>query len=87
MTENDRVLYTLARAREWLGRPNRSATTWRVGDWNVEIAYVAGEGSLSLWLDGHKPGRRIRTRGRDVNDTSAWIETLQACRGRDLAPS
>lgn len=92
MTENDRVLDTLARVRGWLTanigpNPNRSATTWRVGDVNVEIAYVMGEGTLRLWMDGHKPGIELATRGRDDSDIDGWIGALEACRTGHLAPS
>jgi hypothetical protein len=84
MTENDRVLDTLARARAWLIknislRPNRSATTWRVGFTNVELAYVMGEGTLTLWTDGHKDASvRLHTRGRDSGDVDIWIGALAA---------
>lgn len=84
MTENDRVLDTLTQTRAWLAqhigpRPNRSATTWRVGFTNVEIAYVMGEGTLTLWTDGHKDESiALRTRGRDAGDLDTWIGALAA---------
>ena len=84
MTENDRVLDTLARTCAWLKarygpRPNRSGTTWRVGFTNVETAYVMGEGSLTLWTDGHKAEAIVlRTRGRDEGDVDTWIGALAA---------
>lgn len=92
MTENERVLDTLTRARGWLtaniaDHPNRSATSWRVGDVNVELAYVMGEGTLRLWMDGHKPGITLPTRGRDDGDSDGWIGALEACRSGHLAPS
>ena len=84
MTENDRVLETLATAIGWLKerygpRPNRSGTTWRVGFTNVETAYVMGEGSLTLWTDGHKQEPIVlRTRGRDSSDVDTWLGALAA---------
>jgi hypothetical protein len=84
MTENDRVLDTLARARDWLATnisrcPNRSGTTWRVGFTNVELGYVLGEGTLTLWTDGNKERSVVlRTRGRDPGDLDTWMGALAA---------
>jgi hypothetical protein len=86
MTENERVLDTLAIVRRWLEvgygpQPNRSGTTWRVGSTNIELAYVMGEGSLTLWSDGHKDtADKLVTRGRDETDVAYWIGTLEALR-------
>lgn len=70
-------------AHDWLiinvGEPNRSATTWRVGEWNIELAYVFGEGTMRLWLDAH-PGRKLVTRGRNDADLQLWIDALEACK-------
>jgi len=71
-------------AYEWLyvnmgPTPNRSATTWRVGEWNIELAYVYGEGRMHLWLDGH-PGRTLVTRGRNDADLQLWLDALEACK-------
>jgi hypothetical protein len=90
MTENDRIVATLAQARAWLldkyGEPNRSATSWRVGGTNVEMSYVLGEGSLHFWHDGQR-GITLRTRGRDESDIDQWLGALEACHTPHLAPS
>jgi hypothetical protein len=62
-----------------LGQPNRDATSWRAGRWNIEIAYVMGEGTLHIWDDKESPGRKLVTRGRDETDFQTWMDALEAC--------
>jgi hypothetical protein len=80
----DNVHLVLKGALDWLHAnvaesPNRTATSWRLGGWNIEISYVYGEGVMRLWFDGHE-GRRVVTRGRNDADLQLWIDTLEACR-------
>lgn len=81
-TQNVRII--VKAARDWLeaniGDPNRSATTWRCGEWCIELSYSYGEGVLRIWHADQGPVRNLITRGRNDADLQLWIDALEACR-------
>jgi hypothetical protein len=83
-TAYQNVRLTMKAATDWLhaniGDPNRDATSWRSGEWNIEIHYTLGEGTLQIWTDSGWPGRRLITRGRNDADIQLWMDTLEACK-------
>ncbi|HKN42910.1 MAG TPA: hypothetical protein VJW23_03225 [Propionibacteriaceae bacterium] len=81
---NQNVRDTLKATIDWLRAnygpdPNRDATTWRVGVWNIETHYTHGEGTLHLWLD-KGTNRKLYCRGRDGGETQRFIDALEECR-------
>jgi hypothetical protein len=87
ITEEDalqNVRITMRATNDWLleniGPPNRDATSWRLGEWCIEIHYVSGEGTLEIWRQGVSSGRKLVTRGRNDADLQLWMDTLEACK-------
>jgi hypothetical protein len=81
-TQNVRIV--VKAAGDWLaaniGDPNRSATTWKCGEWCIEMSYSYAEGVLQIWRADGGPVRRLVTRGRNDADLQLWIDALEACR-------